>query len=350
MNKFFADESHVRVLGRSLFINNIRYLSWSCSGMEFLFTGSKLTAEIWTDWVQDEPWKNIFQPYFAVFVNDGEVPQKRFAIEAGTNSYTIYESNSVHTVKIKILKLSEAAFSKTGIASLSADGELTPTKPLSRRLEFIGDSITCGFGIEGKCAEEGFRTETENSYITYGAEVAKAFNADFNLISWSTIGVYSSDSKEDAEKPNDGWIMPMLYDYTDIGIEGVLGITEHILWDFSCFVPDVIFVNLGTNDKSFTKGIAERVQAFKEAYKKFILHIREKNPTAEIFCVLGMMGGELYPAIEKAVAEMNDKKIHSLELDEQLETDGIGSEKHPNFVTHKKAAEKIIKGLDGYIL
>lgn len=350
MNKFFADESHVRVLGRSLFMNNIRYLSWSCSGVEFLFTGSKLTAEIWTDWVQDEPWKNIFQPYFAVFVNDGEVPQKRFAIEAGTNSYTIYESNSVHTVKIKILKLSEAAFSKTGIVSLSADGELAPTKPLSRRFEFIGDSITCGFGIEGKCAEEGFRTETENSYITYGAEVAKAFNADFNLISWSTIGVYSSDSKEDAEKPNDGWIMPMLYDYTDIGIEGVLGITEHILWDFSSFVPDVIFVNLGTNDKSFTKGIAERVQAFKEAYKKFILHIREKNPTAEIFCVLGMMGGELYPAIEKAVSEINDKKIHSLELDEQLETDGIGSEKHPNFVTHKKAAEKIIKGLDGYIL
>lgn len=350
MNKFFADENHVRVLGRSLFMNNIRYLSWSCSGVEFLFTGSKLTAEIWTDWVRDEPWKNIFQPYFAVFVNDEEVPQKRFAIEAGTKNYTIYESDSVCTVKIKILKLSEAAFSKTGIVSLSADGELAPTTPLSRRFEFIGDSITCGFGIEGKCAEEGFRTETENSYITYGAEVAKAFNADFNLISWSTIGVYSSDSKEGAEKPNDGWIMPMLYDYTDIGIEGTLGISEHIKWDFESFVPDAVFVNLGTNDMSFTKGIAERVQAFKEAYKKFIMHIREKNPTAEIFCVLGMMGGELYPAIEEAVAEINDKKIHALELDEQHEADGIGSEKHPNFVTHKKAAEKIIKELDGYKL
>lgn len=93
---------------------------------------------------------------------------------------------------------------------------------------------------------------------------------------------------------------------------------------------------------SFTKGIPERVNAFKEAYKKFILHILEKNPTSEIFCVLGMMGGELYPAIEEAAAEINDKKVHALALDGQLEADGIGSEKHPNFVTHKKAAEKII--------
>lgn len=350
MNNFFADENHVRVLGRSLFRDNIRYLSWSCSGVEFLFTGSKLTAEIWTDWILDAPWKNIFKCYAAVFVNDGEIPQKRFAIEAGTNSYTIYESDSASTVKIKILKLSEAAFSKMGIVSFSADGETVPTKPLSRRFEFIGDSITCGFGIEGKSAEEGFRTETENSYITYGAEVAKAFNADFNLISWSSIGVYSSDCKEDSGKPNDGWIMPMLYDYTDIGIEGTLGISRHIPWDFESFVPDFIFVNLGTNDMSFTKKIPGRVQAFKEAYKKFILHIREKNPTSEIFCVLGMMGGELFPAVREAVSELNDKKIRALELDEQLEADGTGSEKHPNLVTHKKAAEKIISELRCYDL
>lgn len=343
MNKFFADENHVRVLGRSLFLNNIRYISWSCSGVEFLFTGTSLTAEIWTDWTLDEPWKEIFQGHMAVFVDDEEIPRKRFAIESGTNSYTIFESDTERTVKIKILKLSEAAFSKTGIVSFSAEGELTPSKPLPRRFEFIGDSITCGFGIEAKSADEKFSTATENSYITYGAETAKAFNADFNLISWSTIGVYSSDVKEDTGKPNDGWIMPMLYDHTDIGIEGTLNIPEHISWDFKSFVPDAIVINLGTNDMSFTKGIAERVHNFKAAYKNFILHIREKNPSSQIICVLGMMGDELYPAIEETVKEIGDKKIHALRLDGQLPEDGTGSEKHPNFVTHKKAAEKLIK-------
>ena len=57
MMKYAADNNHVRVLGRSLFINGTRYLSWSCSAVEFVFTGTEVTAEIWTDWVLDEPWK-----------------------------------------------------------------------------------------------------------------------------------------------------------------------------------------------------------------------------------------------------------------------------------------------------
>ncbi len=63
-----------------------------------------------------------------------------------------------------------------------------------------------------------------------------------------------------------------------------------------------------------------------------------------------MMGGELFPAVREAVSELNDKKIRALELDEQLEADGTGSEKHPNLVTHKKAAEKIISELRCYDL
>ncbi|MCM1329390.1 MAG: GDSL-type esterase/lipase family protein [Ruminococcus sp.] len=343
MNNFFADETRVRVLGRSLFLDGTRYLSWCCSGVEFNFTGKKISAEIWTDFVIDEPWKENWHPYIAVFLNGEEVPKKRIKINSGTNNYTIFESEKEQTVTLKILKLSESAFGKIGIVKFSADGEITPTKPRKNRFEFIGDSITCGFGIEGKSAEEGFRTDTENSYISYGAEVAKAFDADFNLISWSSIGVYSSDCKEDNGKPNDGWIMPMLYDYTDLAAEDILKIPDRTEWDFNNFIPDIIVVNLGTNDMSFTKKIPERVHNFKEAYKKFILHIREKNPSAEIICVLGMMGDELYPAVAEAAEEIADKKVRALRLDVQLEADGTGSEKHPNFVTHKKAAEKIIK-------
>ena len=66
MQTFLADDKHVRTIGRSIFHNNIRYLSWSCSAIEFIFTGTEITAEIWTDWVNDEPWKEIFQPYFAL--------------------------------------------------------------------------------------------------------------------------------------------------------------------------------------------------------------------------------------------------------------------------------------------
>lgn len=339
MTAFFADNKHVRTVGRSIFCNNIRYLSWCCSAVEFIFSGTELTAEIWTDWVMDEPWKEIFQPQAAVFINDEKLPRKRFAVNEGTNSYTIYKSEKCETVRIRIVKLSESAFSKIGICRIMADADITPSAPLPRRMEFIGDSITCGFGIEGKSAEEGFRTATENSWINYASKTARSFGADYHLISWSSIGVYSSDTKTD--DINDSWIMPMLYDHTDITLENVIGAEGHAEWDFTEFVPDVIVVNLGTNDKSYTKGIAERIAGFKAAYIRFVSHIREKNPDAFIVCTLGMMGAELYPAIEEAVKEINDGKIISVELDNQLEEDGIGSESHPNYITHNKAALKL---------
>ncbi len=339
MQAFLADNNHVRTIGRSIFHNDIRYLSWSCSAVEFIFTGAKITAEIWTDWVNDEPWKEIFKPYIAVFVGDETVPYKRLAINEGTAAYIIYESKMVKTVKIRIMKLSEAAFSKIGIVSISADGEITPTVQPSRRMEFIGDSITCGFGIEGKSAEEHFSTATENPYINYASKAARSFSAEFNLISWSSIGVYSSDTKTD--EINNSWIMPMLYDYTDIAIEKHIGIDKHVEWNFSSFAPDIIVVNLGTNDNFYTKGITERVDGFKAAYAEFIRHIREKNPDSYVICALGMMGAELYPAIEDVVNKLGDNRIYALEFDVQRDEDGIGCEQHPNFVTHNKAAMKL---------
>ena len=337
MNKFYADDKHVRALGRTIVHNSARYLSWSCSGVEFVFKGTSISAELWTDWTFDEPWKEIFQPWAAVFVNGEPEPRKRFPVKEGTNSYVLYESDTDEEVVIRFAKLSEAAFSKMGIVSISADGEIRPAEPKPRRMEFIGDSITCGFGIESKSAEDGFRTAEENSDITYAALTAKAFGADFNLISWSTIGVWSSDTKDDTR--NGGWIMPMIYDAADVGIEGV---TDRTPWDFGSFVPDVIVVNLGTNDASYTKGISERQEEFFSAYRDFIADVRKKNPNSYIVCALGMMGAELFPAIEKAVSDLSDGKIFALELDGQLEADGTGSGGHPNAVTHKKAAEKLI--------
>lgn len=339
MKNFSADEKNVRLLGRTISHGDVRYLSWSCSGAEFVFTGTKLSAELWTDWVLDEPWKEIFQPWAAVFVNGKSEPRMRFPLQSGTNRYTIYESETNEEVIIRFVKLSEAAFSKIGIVSFSADGEIRPAEPKSRRMEFIGDSITCGFGIESSSAEDNFRTAEENSDITYAALTAKAFGADFDLISWSTIGLWSSDTKDGTR--NGGWIMPMLYDYADIGIEGILGL-EHIPWDFGSFVPDVVVINLGTNDASYTKGISERQEEFSAAYAEFLKTVREKNPDSYIACVLGMMGNELFPAIEKAVSKTNDEKIFALELDSQLESDGTGSLGHPNAVSHKKASEKLI--------
>lgn len=339
MTRVSAETADVRRLGRTLLRSGVIWLGYSLSGVEFDFCGTSLSAEFSTDWVNDEPWKHIFQPYIAVIV-DGKLT-KRIAINEGKAVYELFSSEKAEKVRIRIVKLSENAFSKVGLSALFTDGEITPTKPRSeRRIEFVGDSITCGFGIEGKSAAENFTTATENPLVNYASLTAERLDAEYDLVSWTAIGVYSNSVKDDRTEPDNAWTMPVIYDYTDKSTDLMLG-NEPELGDFAASEPQLIIVNLGTNDKDFTRGIPERTAAFEKTYREFITHIREKNPNSYILCVLGAMGQELCPQVENAVKALGDDKISAMRFDVQLEEDGIGSEEHPNTVTHRKMAEKL---------
>ena len=50
---------------------------------------------------------------------------------------------------------------------------LNAPKRSSRRIEFIGNSITCGYGIEADSAREKFTYDTENHYYTFAARTAR---------------------------------------------------------------------------------------------------------------------------------------------------------------------------------
>lgn len=339
--KISAENADIRRLGRTLMRNGTLWLGYSLTGAEFDFDGTSLSAELTTDWVNDEAWKENFQPYMAVLVN-GKL-SKRFAVNEGTAEYELYRSEKAEKVRIRFVKLSENAFSKVGVLSFSANGKLTATKSCSeRRIEFVGDSITCGFGIEGKSVCDNFKTSTENPLINYASLTANELGAEYQLTSWTAIGVYSNSVKDESvTEPDNAWTMPVIYDYTDKAVDGMLG-NEPEKWDHSRFAPQLIVVNLGTNDKDFTRGIPERTAAFENCYREFIAHIREKNPQAHIICALGAMGQELLPQVENAVKTLADERITSLGFDVQREEDGIGSEWHPSAVTHRKMADKLI--------
>ncbi len=351
MIKFNASEKNIRPVGRTLYRNDVRWLGYSCTAAEFEFTGTKVTAELTTDWVNDAGWKHIFQPYMAVFVNDDTLPFKRFAINEGTAEYELFSrENGGEKVKIRLVKMSENAFSKVGISFISADSEIKPTMPCSqRKIEFIGDSITCGFGIESESAAEGFTTAKENPWINYASLTARHFNAEYHLVSWTAIGVYSNSVKEDVNEPDTSWTMPKIYFHTDKATDGLLGNDEAALekWDFSRFEPDLIVVNLGTNDNDFTRSIEERTVAFEDCYLDFISDIRKCNPDSVIICALGAMGQQLCPQVENAVKRLGDDKVYAMRFDEQLESDGIGAENHPNAVTHRKMADRLIAEIEG---
>jgi Lysophospholipase L1 and related esterases len=342
--EFIAEKNNVKVTGRTLFQNNVRYLGYSCSAIEFVFTGQKAQAVLWTN---SPSLEDIYTAWIAVFIDDEEEPSRRFSLNKEEETYLLYEGNEIKQTKIRMVKYSEATFGKVGVKSIMIDGSTPqPAPKKSRRLEFIGDSITCGYGNEGVWNTDIFSTAQENPWEAYAAITARTLGADYQLISWSGIGIISNWTDQDV--PNDVWLMPGMYSYTDKETDLFLGNTEPEAWDNTGFIPDCIIINLGTNDASYTKRIPERVETFGSEYYKFLQQVRNVNPGVKILCTLGVMGQDLCPEVERQVKKLNlegEDHIYYMKFDLQREKDGIGSDWHPSKITHNKMAEKLVSKL-----
>ena len=160
-------------------------------------------------------------------------------------------------------------------------------------------------------------------------------DADYTTVAYSGHGIISGYSGGDK---NEGALLPELY--TKISKqENYKGD-----WDFENHQPDIIVINLGTNDLNYLKGDPEiRGDEFVEEYSSFLDLVRKKNPHAYIICTVGIMGAtEIYPYIEIAIALTSDDRISSYQAKTQDMSDGLGSDWHPSPITHKKASEELI--------
>ena len=336
----FENIGKFRLAGRTTWHENTLYLGYSASYIEFRFFGDRITSKILSDgW----PEGDNFQAWVAVFLNGEEEPSLRFPIEKGCREYTIYESTQKREATVRIMKYSEAAFASLGIQDIQVNGELLelPAYP-KKKIEFIGDSITCGYGIEGIAEKDIFTTAQENPWLAYACKTAHILNADFELVSWSGNGVISHYVEESVNEPRiDKPLMPQLYRYSDWELEQRLGIKNVTEWE-TIMEPNIIVLHLGTNDASYTRGVKERNEKFEEAYLDFIKCIREAHENAAILCVLGVMDPALNESVRHVVEKVNmlgDENTFFLELPLQSESDGMGTDYHPTRKTHDKVAK-----------
>lgn len=339
--RYQAEEETVRVLGRTIMKDGVRYLGYSCSAIEFQFVGRKADAVLVTD-SDSRPEEHY--AWLAVFINDETMPSKRFCLSRQEDSYVLYEGEEEALVTIRLVKYSESAFGMVGIKSIGVDGSnpIRPTQSKNIKLEFIGDSITCGYGIEGKLGIDSFNTAQENPWKAYAARTARALDADYNLVSWSGIGIISAWT--DQEEPITDWLMPELYAYTDKAMDIVLGNKVLAVWDNSHFIPDCIIMNIGTNDASYTRNMKDRVALFGNKYYAFLKQVRELNPETKILCTLGVMGQELFGEIEYQISRLQSEGyegLYSMVFELQNELDGIGCDWHPSSITHEKMAARL---------
>lgn len=344
---FLATNEKAVLQGRTLVADDVCYLVYSGSSVSFTFTGKRAEAVI----VSDSPkWDEKLKGWIAVYVNDEAEPEKRICLNHEKEKYLLYENKKEETVTIRIEKYSEAAFGCCGICSIHVDADYLEktTDNRTRKIEIIGDSITCGYGVEAKNELQSFDTTEENPEKSYSMRVIRDLEAKGHLVSWSGIGILSNWVPEDVNEPLDDWLMPMLYQYTAADMSKRLfgeDTEKWEKWDFSKFVPDIIVINIGTNDASYCRDVQERKNAFAQKYEAFVDYVAQKNPTSHIFCMLGTMDQRLCSQVEKVV-EIEKKnglegRIHYLQLPMQEDKDGKGANFHPNAITHEKT-QKIV--------
>jgi lysophospholipase L1-like esterase len=210
---------------------------------------------------------------------------------------------------------------------------LAPPAASSRRIEFIGDSITCGYGNEGTSQYQTFTTKNENAYLAYGPVTARALNADQITVSWSGKGVirnYGGDTND---------LMPAIY-------SRILPYDTTNLWDSSKWIPHVAVINLCTND--YSVGIPDWTQ-FTTAYTNFVKKIRAQYASAHIYCAVGPMlnGDNLTSArdyintLVNSLRSAGDTKVHFIEFPMQDGSLGYGEDWHPSVATHAKMANQL---------
>ena len=263
---------------------NATWISFTNSGFEVTFFGTALEGDFFATRADDVK----SRPYVAVAVDNDYDPDKALPVQfavGGKYSNGEYTDGGlsehkhvvlchgleegVHTVRI--YKRSECQNSRLAIKSVSTDGEMLEVnaKPLDLKMEFFGDSVTCGYAVESDSYYERFTTRTENGMKTYANYCANLLNADISSVCAGGYPLYKSIYSQ-YNNPND---IPSLFTMAEFEYQTSF---DHE-WDNSLYVPDVVVIALGANDGSVLNQLAaggaeynEFLTTFRATYYSFI--------------------------------------------------------------------------------
>lgn len=211
---------------------------------------------------------------------------------------------------------------------------LTAATPLPDRcIEFIGNSITCGYGIEANDPKAPYLEETANYYYTYAAQTARNLQAQALVVARSGIGVYrnyNGPQTGDAINMNTEYPFTLLYD-------------DSHPWDFFRFTPHVVCINLGTND---TSTIGADPILLRQAFLRLLQQVRSHYPLAHIVLLSGpMLQGKALDTVRQALDHtadqahrQGDQLVHRFDFPPHDGSLGYGASYHPSLQQHTHMA------------
>lgn len=301
----------VKWSGRTTILDYGVALDQAASGVEFTVeTAGKVTvtADVTAD------------TYFTIYV-DGVRQEERQLLTRENRTMTVAEFATDGTHTIRVVKQTEAQKSLCVLRSIGLAGTIEE-KPADRDmyLEFIGDSITCGFGnLTDVSNPDSQNALYEDATQAFPFLTAEKLGADISVLGCSGMGAakgYTGFTAKDYITANSYFR------------------SAQVLYDFAR-VPDYVIINLGTNDSANQATKAE----FQDAVRALVAQVRGEdgyNAQVPIIWTDGLMGAHVQSWVAEVFTELGgvDAGLHLVVFQQDLNGGGT----HPTVAGHEAAA------------
>ncbi len=276
---YSADDSLIQYVGRIQKTNPALPRFW----MPGVYIKAKFEGNNFSFFLNDEVLYGNVHNYVEIIID-----KKPFRLQTkyASNKFIVNGlKNGVHV--ITICKDTESGNGYLEFAGIVCKKLLSlPAKP-KLKMEFIGNSITCGFGADAseiQCGK-GEWYDQHNAYMSYGPLTARTLNAQWHISAVSGIGMIHSCCSMKIT-------MPQVFD--KVNMSG-----DSIAWNFNEYIPDIVTICLGQND-----GIQDST-AFCTAYVDLVKTVRGKYADAKIILLTSPMAdAKLRAALKNYLASI----------------------------------------------
>ena len=300
-------------------------LNMSCSAIEFNTDSSSVLLEINAD----------LGVYYSVMV-DGKITQEHKVIEvAGTDYIAAARGLSAGTHNVKIIRESESRSGREFCVvniQLDEGANLLERDANKKMIEFLGDSLTSGYGNLGTSATPGASDlKFQSATKAYPFLVASKLNLDYRIVSMSGIALAKRDGYP---------TFPEFY-----GLENYHADKSKKYFSSNPQDVDIVVVNLGTNDASdklYNEKDFESVKSYGKRYANLITDIGYRKDVKIVFVSGVCWCHTQTPAYNEAINELKSRgynDAYTIDI-RSLQSGGGG---HPSAEEHIEAADTLIK-------
>ena len=331
--KELIDGGYIKWMGRTYYNETTKAneVYHSASGFELFFKGSTVVATITATNYNS----SSARPCIVIVVDDDFDNQTTIFLDKASQEVTLITGNEdLEEHKIDLYKRSESIDSHIAVSSIKTDGVfLQKIVNKKLRMEFIAASSSTGYGNLGNASSGGKTTANSDCLKGFAFLTAQAFDADINIFSASGWGcAFSAWTTPNTINVSDS------YKYVDF--------KSSITWNPGKYVPDVIVVNLGTNDWSYIRAAKTdsdkeaRMSAFQKKYVDFLKYLNDLYPDAQLVMLYGLMQeSDIYAATEEIYTKAK-VSIPNLAII-KINGDARGYNSHPSVESHAAIARTL---------